>query len=150
MLIECAEFSDLPDILELQKLCYQENAVRYSDYSIPPLTQTLAELQADFQQGVVLKMVDGPRIIGSLRAFEQNGTAYIGRVIVHPEFQNRGLGKQMMLDLETRFPSTKRFELFTGFKDEKNLHFYASLGYSRFKDETHGTMTFVFLEKIKP
>jgi GNAT superfamily N-acetyltransferase len=115
-----------------------------------PLTQTLEALQAEFQTQLILKVVEAGRIVGSLRAFEKNGTVYIGRVIVHPEFQNRGLGKKLMLDIETRFPNAQRFELFTGYKDEKNLYFYFSLGYTIFKDEAHGEMKFVFFEKVAP
>lgn len=55
----------------------------------------------------------------------------------------------MMMEIENRFQNVLRFELFTGFKDEKNINFYEKLDYTVFKEETHGnTMKFVFLEKI--
>lgn len=42
-----ARIEDLPEVLKLQKLCYKENALRYNDFKIPPLTQTLDELEKD-------------------------------------------------------------------------------------------------------
>jgi GNAT superfamily N-acetyltransferase len=148
--IKNAELIDLPSILDLQKLCYQENAKRYNDYKIPPLIQTIEELEAEFKQSVILKAEESSIIIGSIRAYEKNGICYIGRVIVHPDRQNKGIGKKMMLEIESRFPDVLKYELFTGFKDEKNIYFYTTLGYKIFKEENHGDkMKFVFLEKIR-
>ena len=96
MTVEKAGRSDLPEILELQKLCYREAGERYGDFSIPPLTQTLEGIENDYNRGPVLKLETDERVIGSIRAYEESGTVFIGRVIVHPNFQNRGLGKSLM------------------------------------------------------
>lgn len=70
--------------------------------------------------------------------------------MVHPDYQNRGIGKQLMLELEKCFPACDRFELYTGGKSEKNISLYTSLGYSLFKMEMiRENIDFAFLEKIK-
>jgi GNAT superfamily N-acetyltransferase len=138
---------DLGSILALQKLCYREAGERYGDLTIPPLTQTLAQLREDHERMTMLKAVSGVRIIGSIRAFASDGTCHIGRVIVHPDFQNRGIGKQLMAACEDRFPPVARFELFTGCRDVKNLHFYATLGYRKFHEEPQKNL--IYLEKTK-
>ncbi len=145
MTVEKAGRSDLPDILELQKLCYREAGARYGDFSIPPLTQTLQGIENDDSRGPILKMETDGRVIGSIRAYEENGTVYIGRVIVHPDFQNRGYGKSLMRAIEELFPHAGRFELFTGCRDEKNIHFYTSLGYSKFKEAPERNL--IYLER---
>lgn len=150
MKIENAQITDLPSILELQKLCYRENAERYDDFNIAPLVQTIEELQNDFKNNVILKVEYNGKIIGSIRAFEKEQTCHIGRVIVHPDYRNRGLGKEMMIKLEKRFPDAERFELFTGSRDEKNIYFYKKLGYKIFREEARGDkVKLVFFEKIK-
>lgn len=150
MTITCAELADLPVILDLQKLCYRENAERYGDYAIPPLVQTISELETEFRDGVILKAVDGLEIVGSVRACERDKTCYIGRLIVHPDYQNRGIGTKLMVEIERIFPECDRFELFTGHRDEKNLYLYGKLGYRVFKEESHnGKVKFVFLEKLR-
>ncbi len=148
--VENAGFDDLPSILKLQQLCYQENAERYGDYNILPLVETVGQVQDDFKVLLFLKAVDGSKIIGSVRAYEKEGTVYIGRLIVHPGSQNRGIGKRLLAEIENRFPSAARFELFTAHRDEKNISFYKKNGYSIFKEEKHSDrINFVFFEKTR-
>jgi hypothetical protein len=47
----------------------------YDDYSIPPLTQTLDDIKAQFHIHVFLKTVNNSAIIGSVRAY---GVYFIG------------------------------------------------------------------------
>lgn len=143
-----ATSEDLPAILELQNLCYQENALRYGDFNIPPLKQTINDLHVEFSKSLFLKYVLEDQIIGSVRAFEREGTCFIGKLIVHPEYQNRGIGKQLMKEIESRYKLAYRFELFTGYKDEKNLYFYEKLGYREFKSERiNENLYLVYMEK---
>ena len=90
MIIERAHIEDAKEILDLQKLAYQSEAEIYNDYTIPPLTQTLEEMRNDFEKQVFLKASMDGRIIGSVRALLKEGTCFIGRLIVHPDFQKRG------------------------------------------------------------
>ncbi|NJL72790.1 MAG: GNAT family N-acetyltransferase, partial [Candidatus Competibacteraceae bacterium] len=87
--------------------------------------------------------------IGSVRARAEAGTCHIGRLIVHPDRQNQGIGRQLMAAIEARFPEAQRFELFTGDRSGKNLGLYAKLGYREFKREPLGDrVTLVYLEKM--
>lgn len=69
-------------------------------------------MKKDFEKQIFLKTVIDGRIIGSVRAFGKEGTCYVGRLIVHPDFQNRGIGAQLMHETEKVFNTSKRFELF--------------------------------------
>lgn len=146
--ISLATIEDAVAILALQKLAYQSEAKIYGDFSIPPLMQTQAEMETDLRTQVVVKAMNDEEIIASARAFEQEGTIFIGRVIVHPRLQGQGLGKQIMAAIESRFPHARRFELFTGHRSIRNLNFYRGLGYQEFKTMTlTADIQFVFLEK---
>lgn len=146
--IQKVQKEDLNDILELQKLCYQEAAERYDDYDIPPLTQTLEEIEKEYESNLILKIEDNNKIIASIRAYQDDRTCYIGRLIVHPDYQNRGIGQALMDHIEQFFPNVDRFELFTGFKDDKNIYLYKKLGYVIFKEEKiSDNVAFVFMEK---
>lgn len=147
MIIAYATINDAQEILELQKLAYQIEAERYHDFTLPPLTQTFEGMQHDLEKMVVLKAVLEDRIIGSVRAAEVDGTCYIGRLIVHPDYHNRGIGTRLMYKIEEHFNETKRFELFTGHKSAGPLHIYQKLGYREFKRRELDTHTLVFLEK---
>ncbi len=139
---------DLNTILELQKLAYKSEAKIYYDYTITPLLQTLEEVENQFRDHVFLKAVLDDRIIGSVRATEKDGTCHIGRLIVHPERQNKGIGKSLMNEIEKIFSSAGRYELFTGSLSYKNISFYKKLGYKIFKfEKTSDIFELVYLEK---
>jgi GNAT superfamily N-acetyltransferase len=148
MIVERADVEDAAEILSLQKLAYRSEAEIYDDFTIPPLTQTLEEMRADFENRVVLKASIDGRIVGSVRAHEEQGTCFVGRLIVHPDFQNRGIGTQLVGEIERVFAEAKRFEIFTGDRSERNLYLYRKLGYRVFESrELTDKVTLVFMEK---
>jgi ribosomal protein S18 acetylase RimI-like enzyme len=96
-----------------------------------------------------LKAVLDKKIAGSVRAHLESGTCYIGKLIVHPNHQNVGIGTRLLQVVERQFPDSERYELFTGNKSGKNLHIYKKHGYRIFKDEVVSEkLTLVFLERI--
>lgn len=132
-----ATIADAEEILTLQKLAYQSEAERYSNYNIPPLTQTPDEIKDQFRNHIFLKAVSEGRTIGTVRAYEENGTCYIGRLAVHPDSQNRGIGTALMKAIEGYF-KPQRFELFIGSRSDKNIYLYKKLGYAVCKTEKYG------------
>ncbi len=148
MRVERATVDDAEEILSLQKLAYQSEAEIYDDFTIPPLTQTLEEFRNDFENQLILKIILDGKIMGSVRGFVREGTCYIGRLIVHPDFQNRGIGTHLMNRIEKDFKEAKRFEIFTGHKSERNLYLYQKLGYQPFKSvKANEKLPIVYLEK---
>lgn len=148
MIIEKAEKSDLQQILDLQYLAYQSEAKLFQDSDIPPLKQTLAEVESEYENGIILKAVDGNSIIiGSVRAHSDKGTVFIGKLMVHPEKQGQGIGTQLLLAIENEYPK-QRYELFTSSKSKKNIELYERLGYRIFREEQiTDELKFVYLEK---
>lgn len=140
--------ADAPRLLYLQKLCYLQEADLYNDYSIPPLTQTIADTLADFEQQVILKIEENGRIIGSVRGYVADEICFIGKLMVDPLNQNRGLGARLLLAIEHRFVGVKAYELFTGFRSEKNLYLYSKHGYEPYKNEVvHENLSLTFMRK---
>ena len=149
MIIKRAKVSDLEEILSLQKMAYKSEAEIYNDYSIPPLSQTLDEIKDEFKSSIFLKAVENGRIIGSVRGTQLNSkTCYIGRLIVHPDFQNHGIGTKLMEEIEKIFNECKRFKLITGHKSEKNIKLYEKLNYNKYKiEKLTENLNLVYLEK---
>jgi len=149
MTIETALISDLEEILALQKLAYISEAEIYNDYNISPLLQTLEDVKKEYTDKTFLKAVESGKIVGSVRANAQDGTCYIGKLIVHPDYRNRGIGTRLMKEIEARFDNCMRYELFTGEKSEKNIYLYKKLGFKIYKEEkVTDDLSFVYLEKL--
>ena len=148
MKIATATRQDTEDILTLQRLACQGEGERYGGFTLPPLLQTLNEIMADFDTQLFLKAVIDSEIVGSVRAYEKYGTCYVGRLIVHPDFQNRGIGTHLMDEIESRFAYVERYELFTGQASEMPLHIYEKRDYKPFRiKKLHEGLTLVYLEK---
>lgn len=140
---------DASRILSLQHLAFQSEAALYDDYSIPPLMETLEQLEAQFRDHVVLKAESDGVIVGSVRGRMTGSSCYIGRLMVHPDYRGRGIGKKLMLEIERR-SGAERFELFTGERSTVNLNLYGTLGYQMLdRRQVNSKVTLVHLEKTR-
>lgn len=146
--IEKANKADLKAILELQYLAYQSEARLFNDQDIPPLKQTLEDIESEFENGIVLKAIDeNGNIVGSVRAFDDNGSAYIGKLMVQPDLQGNGIGTQLLSAIEREYPD-HRYELFTSTRSIGNIRLYERLGYRIFKQVVvTDELQFVYMEK---
>ena len=143
-----ANENDLQEILQLQYLAYQSEADLFGSRDIPPLKQTLDEVIEEYNSGVILKMTDDNNIIiGSVRAQEQDGTVYIGKLMVHPDHRRKGCGTTLLCEIEKCFPD-KRYELFTSTRSIDNIRLYQKLGYKIFANKAvNDELEFVYMEK---
>lgn len=146
-IIQASE-NDLREILALQYLAFQSEAVILNNPDIPPLKQTLDELQDEFAEQIFLKAIDDDgSIVGSVRYYSQGDTVYIGKLIVNPEFQGRGIGTKLLLEVEKLCPN-KRYELFTRSNNLRNLAIYERLSYKIFDEKpVMKDLSFAYLEK---
>lgn len=143
-----ADLDDLDEILRLQKECYKQEAEIYNDFTIPPMTQNINSLRIEWQKGIVIKAEKNGQIIGSVRAELVGNICKIGKLIVKPDFQNQGIGKKLMTEIENLFDNCSIYELFTGDKSEKNLTLYRKLGYIDFKTEQiDDNLKLIYLQK---
>lgn len=143
-----ANYEDLQEILRLQYLSYQSEADLFGSRDIPPLKQTLDEIISEFREGIILKMLDDDgNIIGSVRAKEDSGTVYIGKLMVHPQHRRQGYGTKLLEEIEQYFPN-KLYELFTSTRSKENILMYQKMGYKVFKHKPiNDELQFVYLEK---
>jgi ribosomal protein S18 acetylase RimI-like enzyme len=167
-----ARKQDAPEILALQKIAYQSEAELYGDDSLPALQQSLEDLENDFDRQpnrettllgargeggssapdedrfVFLKAVVNGKIIGSIRGYAVDSTAYLSRMNVHPYFRGRGIGRRLLEEIEKAFPYVTRFETKTGHQSKRNLQQLARRGYTVMKNEPFTpNITWVYHEK---
>lgn len=150
MRIEQATIDDAQEILALQKFAYTSEAEIYNDFTIQPLHQSLDEIKAEFADQHFIKVCAESKIVGSARAYAKEETCFIGKLIVHPEYQNKGIGTKLLQEIEKVFDYVTRYELFTGHKSQKNLYLYEKNGYRIFRrQQVTYDLTLVFMEKYR-
>jgi len=130
MIIRKAAKNELSVILELQKRAFYSEAVFYNDFTIPPLNQSIEEIEREFTEKQFLVATINNIIIGSVRFNNIDTTGYIGKLIVSPDHQNKGIGRTLLQEAEKNLQSVSRIELFTGEKSLKNIRLYQSLDYT--------------------
>lgn len=146
--IERVNDCDLQALLSLQKAAFMEVAKQMNNYNIPPLLQDIQDIRNDFDTCVILKYISDSQIVGSIRGnICDDHICHIGKLIVHPDFQNRGIGKALMYEIEQYFPSCLKFTLFTGEETPNTLHLYTKVGYHVvYKKEIDG-INLIYMEK---
>ena len=147
--ISKADIEDLQEILNLQYLAYQSEAALFGSRDIPPLKQTLDEVIEEYHKGIILKLVDTDNlIIGSIHAWEMKGTIYIGKLMIQPNYRQRGYGTKLLSEIEKYYPQ-KRYELFTSTRSIDNIRLYQKMGYQEFdRRRVDDQLEFVYMEKI--
>ena len=126
--IEPIRSEDAGEVLTIQRAAFVSEAIIYGNPDMPPLTQTLAELEAELQtaKGWVARM-DG-RLVGAIRVREDDGLLLIGRIAIAPDRQGSGIGRTLLETAEAHSDATEA-ELFTGSLSEANIRLYESCGY---------------------
>ncbi|HWI60008.1 MAG TPA: GNAT family N-acetyltransferase, partial [Bacillota bacterium] len=84
---------------------------------------------------VVLQALVNGKIIGSVRGYAAANTAYLSRLIVHPYFRGRGIGRRLLTEIEQAFPQVQRLEAKTGHQSKRNIAQMEKSGYQTFKTE---------------
>ncbi|MGC4955201.1 GNAT family N-acetyltransferase [Actinomadura citrea] len=133
--IERAAPGDAGEMMTVQRAAYVSEAQLYGDPFIPPLVESAEQLRKVLAgDAVALKAVTGGRLVGAVRAQFSDRTCLVGRLVVVPDLQRRGIGRRLLTELEGEIAGrADACVLFTGHLSEANLRLYRGLGYS----ETH-------------
>ncbi|MBD7957595.1 GNAT family N-acetyltransferase [Microbacterium sp. Sa4CUA7] len=140
---------DAGEVLTLQRAAFVNEAIIYGDPDMPPLTQTLEELQAELVDNLGCVALDGARIVGAVRARHDGDLLLIGRIAIAPDQQGRGIGTTLLAAVEQRGrdAGARLAELFTGSLSEANLRLYQREGYTESERVPGDGSDQVFLQK---
>ena len=142
---------DAGEILTLQRAAYITEAQAHDDAHLPPLTQSLADLRAELTRPSVTAwgFRDTGRLLAAVRVDVDRSVARLGRLVVAPDCQGRGLGSRLLRAAERRCPTgVSTVELFTGERSVANLRLYHRLGYRETHRSNAGTYQLVHLTKL--
>lgn len=69
------------------------------------------------------------------------------KLIVHPDYQNKGIGKALMIEIEKKFMTCSKYHLFTGEITSNTLYLYIKLGYKEIS-RTCDSLCMIIMEKL--
>ena len=147
--IEKAFRADLAEILKLQKKAFGQVAELLNCPGLPALLQTEPEMAEEFERSVILKCSGGDgRIVGSVRAsIDGENVCHIGKLIVDPDSQGKGIGRALMVEIERCFPDCSRYCLFTSEETPWTSQLYRSLGYRETGRRPMGGTVMILMDK---
>jgi ribosomal protein S18 acetylase RimI-like enzyme len=89
----------------------------------------------------VVSAWDGDKLVGLARGLSDDVSIfYLQDILVHPDFQKQGIGKQLLNNCLERFQHVRMKVLLTDDREEQ-LRFYESLGYVNTKDLSKNKLT---------
>ena len=138
--VRAATPADAAELLVLQRACWvREGLAAQGRWVVPPLVEELADVVAGLGEwttyAVRVLSADGSpgRLVGSVRGRLRpvDPTCWeVGRLMVAPDLQGRGLGRELLALGESPAPSSvTAYWLTTGVLEEGNQRFYKRAGY---------------------
>ncbi|MCW2752682.1 MAG: trmD [Marmoricola sp.] len=139
--IRLVEPADVGELFTLQRACGVQEQHANPEVSIPTLHEELADVELWAAANTVIVVRSAGRLVGAVRARLSGQTWDIGRLMVAPDLQGRGLGRVLLEQIESRAPAEATvFELFTGVGSARNQRMYRKAGYRQHGGSTDGAV----------
>lgn len=122
--------SDAGELLTLQRACWVTEQQDNPEVRIPALHEDLAQVQSWMGEWTTFVLRVGGRLVGAARGRQDGASWDVGRIMVAPDLQGRGLGRLLLATIEAvPPPEVSGFVLFTGARSARNIRLYKRAGY---------------------
>lgn len=138
LILERAIKSDAPKLAEIQKASFDDESKHFNNNEIcGPLGYDSVSWQEEMMHSCeYFKVLYNGEIIGGAMIFiETNQVHNLGRIFIDPSYQNQGIGKKVMKEIEGSFPDSVKWWLDTPRWSVKNHHFYTKCGFTKVREE---------------
>ena len=148
MKIEIATIEDVPELMELHDKAFFAIAAEVNWLDAPGLKESLEQACEDFPKYMTLKMLsDEGKIVGSVRGRVEDGSLYIGRLMVLPECQGKGYGRILLRKIQSVLPHSRAW-LDTSGDVPETVSFYEREGFRTFESKRfENGVSWIFMEK---
>ncbi|NUS52191.1 MAG: tRNA (guanosine(37)-N1)-methyltransferase TrmD [Nocardioidaceae bacterium] len=118
--VRAARPADAGELFTLQRACWVQEAQ----------TEHLDELRRWVREDRTLVAHADGRLVGAVRARLRGSAWDVGRLMVAPDLQGRGLGRLLLERIEAEAPAAATtYQLFTGAGSRRNQRMYKKAGY---------------------
>jgi tRNA (guanine37-N1)-methyltransferase len=148
--IRPATRADAGELFTLTRACWLQEEWANPGVVIPALAESFEDSVRGLEEWTTVVAVAGGRIVASARGRAEGPDAEVwdvGRVMVAPDLQGRGLGRHLLRLIEDAAPeSVTSYSLFTGAGSVDNIRMYKKAGY-RLRGPAPGTAGAVVMTK---
>jgi N-acetylglutamate synthase-like GNAT family acetyltransferase len=143
-----ATVEQAPEVLRVQRLAFAEEMKKYQAADIPPLRETVQQVEESISAGAVLVATVDGRVVGAVRLNRKGQSCLVGRLVVLPELWGQGTGTALLRAVEGCCSGAERLELFTGSNSRRSMELYERAGYREVRREpVEGGFELVYMEK---
>jgi tRNA (guanine37-N1)-methyltransferase len=122
--------ADAGEILTLQRACWVQEAIANDTLEIPTLHDSLADVEASLGTHQTYVVRSAGRLVGSVRGRLSGEEWDIGRLMVAPDLQGRGLGRALLDHIQQVAPAeATSYTLYTGSLSTANIRRYRKAGF---------------------
>ncbi len=121
---------DAGEVFTLQRACWVQEAEDNPGVAIPALLESYDDVRGWIAESVVQVAHQGGRLVGAVRGRADGDTWHIGRLMVAPDLQGRGIGRALLERIVALAPGgTTELSLFTGAGSTRNQRIYKRAGF---------------------
>jgi tRNA (guanine37-N1)-methyltransferase len=136
--------ADAGELFTLQRACWLQEEQENPGVPIPALEESLDDVRAWIREGTVLVGRSRGRLVGAVRGVLRDGVWQVGRLMVAPDLQGRGLGRRLLEAVEVAAaPEATSYALFTGASSRRNQKMYKKAGYRLAGSPSPGVVSMV-------
>ena len=122
--------ADAGELFTLTRACWLQELWANPGVTIPALEESFDDLLGSLEDWTTFVARAGGRMVGSSRGRAEGDVWDVGRVMVAPDLQGRGLGRYLLTLVEEAAPGeVTSYSLFTGAGSVDNIRMYKKAGY---------------------
>jgi tRNA (guanine37-N1)-methyltransferase len=121
---------DAGELFTLTRACWLQELWANPGVRIPALEESFDDFLGSLDDWTTFVARAGGRLVGSSRGRAEGDIWDVGRVMVAPDLQGRGLGRYLLTLVEEAAPAeVTSYQLFTGAGSVDNIRMYKKAGY---------------------
>ncbi len=143
--LRLATRADAGELLTLQRACWLQEALINDTLDIPALHESLEVVTAELEAWTTFVLRSAGRLVGSVRGRLDGDQWFLGRLMVAPDLQGRGLGRWLLERVQDAAPDEARwFGLVTGVGSTENQRMYHRAGFRPTREQDDARITRMF------
>jgi tRNA (guanine37-N1)-methyltransferase len=128
--VRLATRADAGELFTLTRACWLQELWANPGVVIPALEESFEDALHGLDEWTTFIARVGGRLVGSARGRLRGEVWSVGRIMVAPDLQGRGLGRHLLELVERAAPDdATSYELFTGAESVDNIRMYKKAGY---------------------